>query len=73
MTKGAESESELKVKHLREILKLTTKFINEVKQTGEVRVSLNSKIIISTSHAKLLELAKASALKRNSQFYSQNI
>lgn len=41
MTKGAEFDSEMKVKHLREILKLTTKFINEVKHTGEVRIWLN--------------------------------
>lgn len=45
MTKGAESDSEMKVKHVREILKLTTKFINEVKHAEEVRISLNLKII----------------------------
>ena len=45
MTKGAESDSEMKVKHVREILKLTTKFINEVKHTGQVRISLDLKII----------------------------
>ena len=36
MTKVAASDTELKVKHLREILKLTTKFINEAKRTEEV-------------------------------------
>ena len=45
MTKGAESDSEIKVKHIREILKLTTKFINEIKHTGQVRISLNFRII----------------------------
>jgi len=42
MTKGAESDSEMKVKHVREILKLTTKFINEVKHTEEVRIFKNN-------------------------------
>ena len=45
MTKGAESDSEIKVKHIREILKLTTKLINEIKHTGQVRISLNFRII----------------------------
>jgi len=42
MTKGAESDSEMKVKHVREILKLTTKFINEVKHTEEVSALLRT-------------------------------
>ncbi|KAL9986839.1 hypothetical protein ACROYT_G001045 [Oculina patagonica] len=42
LTNGAESDSELKVKHLREILKLTTKFINEVKHTGEATALLQT-------------------------------
>jgi len=40
MTKAAASDTELKVKHLREILKLTTKFINEVKKTEEASLLL---------------------------------
>ena len=47
MTKGAESDSEMKVKHVREILKLTTKFINEAKHAGEVRIPLYFYIIYS--------------------------
>ena len=39
ITKASESDSELKTKHLREILKLTTKFISEVKHTEEVGLS----------------------------------
>lgn len=39
MTKVAESDSDVKIRHLREILKLTTKFINEVKNTEEVGCS----------------------------------
>lgn len=39
MTKVAESDSDVKMRHLREILKLTTKFINEVKNTEEVECS----------------------------------
>ena len=37
VTKAAASDTELKAKHVREILKLTTKFINEAKKTEEVR------------------------------------
>lgn len=42
MTKGAEADSEMKVKHIREILKLTTKFINEVKHTGQASALLQT-------------------------------
>jgi len=42
MTKGAESDSEMKVKHVREILKLTTKFINEMKHAGEATALLQT-------------------------------
>ncbi|XP_022799340.1 myb-binding protein 1A-like protein [Stylophora pistillata] len=42
MTKAAESNSDVKIKHLREILKLTTKFINELKHTEEVAVLLRA-------------------------------
>lgn len=40
MTKVAESDSDVKIRHLREILKLTTKFINEVKNTEEAAAVL---------------------------------
>lgn len=42
MTKAAESNSDVKIKHLREILKLTTKFINELKHTEEVALLLRA-------------------------------
>lgn len=37
MTKAAVSDAELKVKHLREVLKLTAKFINEANKIEEVK------------------------------------
>ena len=37
LSKAATSDTELKAKHVRELLKLTTKFINEAKKTENVR------------------------------------
>ena len=36
MTKASTPDTDLKAKHLRDLLKLATKFINEAKKTEEV-------------------------------------